>query len=245
MNTPRKFSDYDQVIILMRHAESEANVAYRQTNISNPTALYYPVSGSDESVRLSEYGKHQADAAGRKLRQILSADRPFDEILVSELKRTEETALHVMREIGNRSPVVVDPRLNKRAQGMFWNMTYLGVEVLHNDEYQKYLADLEKGGLNYAPPGGSGQKDGESYNQLFARTDDLVNEQLRRTDPFLTLWVGHLSSSLSIQRRFDRVRARAVVQLNDSEAFVNADFIAYGRMIGLGKRFGRINLDEE
>lgn len=244
MSSSRDISDYDQVIILMRHAESDANVAYHQVDRANEQRLYYPIGGYDERVKLSEQGKHQADAAGRDLRKILRADRPLDEVLVSELQRTDETAQHVMREIGFRSPVIVEPRLNKRCQGKFWNMTYLGVESLHRDEYEKYLADLEQGGLDYAPPGGDGHQDGESYNQLFARVDAFLAEQSGRTDPFLSLWVGHLSSVLAVQRKIECIPVSQVVQFNDKEAVDNASMIVYGRMLG-SCSFRRINLDEE
>ncbi|MBX9879684.1 MAG: histidine phosphatase family protein [Candidatus Obscuribacterales bacterium] len=244
MNTRRDLSDYDQVIIRMRHAESEANVAYRRIDRDKECRLYYGIGGFDERVKLTQQGKYQAEAAGRKLRQILRADRPLEEVLVSEFFRTEETALNVMRELGIRAPLIHDARLNKRRQGLFWNMTYYGVQTKHTDEYERYLADLKKGGLNYAPPGGEGHQDGESYKQLFARTDALHAEYCSRTDRFLSLWVDHLSSELSLRRKTDRISDRSVRLKNDAESVDNAEIVAYGRMLdGNNRPFKRINLD--
>lgn len=244
MRTTRELSDYDQVIIRMRHAESEANLAYRRVDKDTECRYYYPIGGFDERVKLSQQGKHQADAAGRFLRKLLRADRPLDEVLVSEFQRNEETAFHVMREIGTRAAVIYEPRLNKRRQGKFWNMTYLGVQTIFGDEFERYQADLKKGGFDYAPPGGQGHQDGESYNQLFARTDQLHAEYCQKTEPFLSLWVDHLSSELSLRRKTDRLSARKVIQLNDAEAVDNASIVAYGRMLdGKSRSFKRIILD--
>ncbi len=244
MNTSKDISDYDQVIIRMRHAETLANLAYRRVDKDTECRYYYPIGGFDERVKLSQQGKHQADAAGRLLRKLLRADRPLDEVLVSEFQRTEETAFHVMREIGTRSAVICEPRLNKRRQGKFWNMTYLGVQMIFSDEYEKYQQDLASGGLNYAPPGGEGHADGETYRQLFNRTDELHAEYCRRTEPFLSLWIDHLSSELSLRRKTDRLSAKNVIQMNDKEEVINADIVAYGRMLdGKYRGFKPIILD--
>lgn len=246
MKIPRELSDYDQVIIRMRHAESDANVAYRREGRDEQCRLYYGIGGFDERVHLSQQGKHEAEAAGRKLRQLLRADRPLDEVLVSEFLRTEETAFNVLRELGTRPPILYEPRLNKRRHGMFWNMTYYGVASKHPEEWEKYQADLKKGGFEYAPPGGEGHQDGESFNQLFVRTDDLHAEYCRRTEPFISLWVDHRSSELSLRRKTDRLSAKKVIQLNDAEieAVPNASIFAYGRMLNSKNgAFKRINLD--
>lgn len=246
METPREISDYDQVIIRMRHAESEANVAYRREGRDEACRLYYAIGGFDERVHLSQQGKHQAEAGGRKLRQLLRADRPLDEVLVSEFLRTEETAFNVLRELGTRPPIIHEPRLNKRRHGLFWNMTYYGVATKFPEEYEKYQADLEKGGFEYAPPGGEGHQDGESLNQLFVRTDDLHAEYCRKTEPFISLWFDHRTSELSLRRKTDRLSKKRVVQLSNAEieAVKNAEIVAYGRMLdGKSRKFERINID--
>jgi glucosyl-3-phosphoglycerate phosphatase len=233
------------VIFRMRHAESLANVAYRRVGRDEECRLYYGIGGFDERVHLSENGKHQAEAAGRKLRQLLRADRPLDEVLVSEFLRNEETAFNVLRELGTRPPLIYEPRLNKRRHGLFWNMTYYGVATKHPEEYEKYQADLEKGGFDYAPPGGEGHQDGESFNQLFARTDDLYAEYCRKTEPFISLWVDHRTSELSLRRPTDRLSDEEVVQLDNAkeEAVANASIVAYGRMLNSKNRaFKRIKL---
>ena len=86
-------------IILVRHGESEANVAH--------------VINDDPSraVRLTERGKAQAEAAADRLRAVR-----FTHAYASEFPRARQTAEILLRH--HACPLLIDARLNERHTGM-------------------------------------------------------------------------------------------------------------------------------
>ena len=86
-------------IFLLRHGESEANIADRIND--DPARI----------VNLTEHGKAQAGAAAEKLRAV-----PFTHVYVSEFPRARQTAGILLR---NRTcSLTIDVRLNERCSGM-------------------------------------------------------------------------------------------------------------------------------
>ncbi len=96
-------------IILIRHGESEANVADRIND--NPARI----------VNLTERGKAQADAASNSLRALR-----FTHAYASEFPRAQQTAEILLRH--HTCPLNIDARLNERRSGM----DGLPVHVFHD-----------------------------------------------------------------------------------------------------------------
>jgi broad specificity phosphatase PhoE len=86
-------------IFLVRHGESEGNVANRIND--DPAQL----------VSLTERGKAQAEAAADSLRAI-----PFTHAYASEFPRAQQTAKILLRH--HARPLHIDARLNERRSGM-------------------------------------------------------------------------------------------------------------------------------
>jgi broad specificity phosphatase PhoE len=86
-------------IILIRHGESEANVANRIND--NPARL----------VNLTAQGRVQAEAASDRLRTM-----PFAHAYASEFPRARQTAEILLRH--HDCPLQIDARLNERRSGM-------------------------------------------------------------------------------------------------------------------------------
>lgn len=86
-------------IILLRHGESEANIAHRiNDDPSRP-------------VNLTAQGRAQAEAASHRLREV-----PFTHAYASEFPRARQTAEILLRH--HACPLLVDARLNERRSGM-------------------------------------------------------------------------------------------------------------------------------
>lgn len=86
-------------IFLVRHGESEANVADRISD--DPSRL----------VSITERGRAQAEAAAEKLRAV-----PFTHAYASEFPRAQQTAAILLRH--HDLPLRIDARLNERRSGM-------------------------------------------------------------------------------------------------------------------------------
>lgn len=86
-------------IILVRHGESEANIAQR---INDDPSL---------AVSLTERGRAQAGAAAESLRAV-----PFTHAYASEFPRARQTAEILLRH--HACPLHIDARLNERHTGM-------------------------------------------------------------------------------------------------------------------------------
>lgn len=86
-------------IILVRHGESEANIAHRIND--DPS----------RAVNLTAQGRAQAEAASYRLREV-----PFTHAYASEFPRARQTAEILLRH--HACPLLVDARLNERSSGM-------------------------------------------------------------------------------------------------------------------------------
>jgi putative iron-dependent peroxidase len=87
------------LITLVRHGESEANIAGRINDDPN------------RPVDLTPLGRAQAAAAGERLR-----DLPFSHAYASGFPRARQTAAHILA--GRNLPVRIDARLNERRSGL-------------------------------------------------------------------------------------------------------------------------------
>jgi broad specificity phosphatase PhoE len=96
-------------IILIRHGESEANVAHR---INDDPA---------RAVNLTERGRAQAEAASDELRAV-----SFTHAYASEFPRAQQTAKILLRH--HACPLHIDARINERKTGM----DGLPVETFHD-----------------------------------------------------------------------------------------------------------------
>jgi broad specificity phosphatase PhoE len=86
-------------IYLVRHGESEANVANRISD--DPSRM----------VNITERGRGQAESTAEKLREV-----PFTHAYASEFPRAQQTAEILLRH--HDLPMRIDARLNERRSGM-------------------------------------------------------------------------------------------------------------------------------
>lgn len=204
-----------QVLALVRHAHSFAN-----QEIEKPAqGHYYAISGSDKSVGITEKGLRQCDGAGNLLAQLFPDSNPVEAIWSTDYARTEITADGVAKYLPYTPRRLVDSRLNKREYGIFWNMTYLGVEELHPEEFRLYK---ELGPVKYRPPLG------ENYHDLFERTQEFVHETLNQTSGHQMI-VGHSASLLAMMRELEGLSEEEVVRQYHCVLIPNGYILLYAR----------------
>jgi broad specificity phosphatase PhoE len=177
-----------EYLTLVRHGETLPNVLIEQ----QAEGLFYEVSGSDETVTLTDNGVGQIVSVGKWLAKLFPKNNPIARILVSGFKRTHQSADHIDAQLPYTPTRKEDRRFDKRSYGDFWNITYRGVQELYPDEYARFLSE---GPLRYCPP------NGENYPKLFTRVSEALAEVSKVSGNQLI--VCHLVVFLAIQRELE------------------------------------------
>ncbi len=160
-------------LLLVRHGESEGNVAAAEAHSSGAHQIDVPARDAD--VRLTDLGRRQADAVGAALAALPEQRRP-QAVAVSPYTRARETARLASRRAGLELPTLVDERLRDRELGVLDRLTFAGVE----DRYPEEAERRRWQGKFYHRPAG-----GESW----------VDVALR-----LRTWVADLDRAMSAER---------------------------------------------
>jgi broad specificity phosphatase PhoE len=150
-----------QQLILIRHGESEGNVAASAAQRDGADVI--GVAFRDADVPLSATGREQASALGAWLAHAAEDDRP-QAVLSSPYRRAIETAqLAGLAEAGLR----VDERLRDRELGVLDLLTASGVAARFPEEARRreWL-----GKFYYRPPGG------ESWTDVALRLRSLLRD---------------------------------------------------------------------
>jgi broad specificity phosphatase PhoE len=146
-------------LVLIRHGESEGNVAATLARESGAHIINVPARDAD--VGLSDTGRGQALALGRLL-----ADAPQRRsVWSSPYARARQTAELALQAGGWRQQIRLDERLRDRELGILDMLTSAGVEARFPEESQRrrWL-----GKFYYRPPGG------ESWADVVLRLRSLL-----------------------------------------------------------------------
>jgi len=149
-------------VILIRHGESEANVAATAAEAAGREEI--AVQWRDADVPLTELGRHQGAAVGDGLRDALGTDVTDARLWSSPYRRAIETA-ELASGLG--AQLTLDERLRDRELGILNALTLLGVERRLPLEFERrrWL-----GKFYYRPPGG------ESWADLALRIRSFVGD---------------------------------------------------------------------
>lgn len=203
-------------LVLVRHEETPPNRGLARLTGHE---LHYASSGSDRLVRLTRQGRQRALAVGRRL-----SGCNFSRAYASEFARTQQM-LPLLRKSNRSIPRVrIDRRLNKRDYGLFWNLTYLGVERLHPEEFARFKSE---GPYLYRPPGG------ENYKDLLARVLSFLDEELSE-DTLLEieddiLVSTHCAVMLAFAKLIEGLTDEEVVRRYEEQTIVNGQIVVYER----------------
>jgi broad specificity phosphatase PhoE len=140
-------------LILVRHGESEGNVAREAAEAEQADEIL--IDRRDPDVALSSRGRSQAEAVGRWLGDLAAEARP-GVAWTSPYTRARQTADLALDTAALRLPLHIDERLRDRELGILDRLTSRGVTARYPDEARRrrYL-----GKMYYRPPGGESWAD--------------------------------------------------------------------------------------
>ncbi len=154
-------------LLLVRHGESQANIAAAEAEAAGAEAIDVPARDAD--VLLSDLGAAQASALGVWLGRLPEHERP-ESVWCSPYARARQTTQIAVETAGLALPVRVDERLRDRELGVLDALTAHGVDVRMPAEAQRRRW---VGKFYYRPPGG------ESWADVALRVRSLVDDVAR------------------------------------------------------------------
>lgn len=212
----RATSSAPAALWLVRHAESEGNVADDSANRARADRLELPAR--DPDVPLSATGCEQADSLGRSWRALPAGERP-DAVLSSPYERALRTAERAVAAAGWRDvDVLRDERLRERDLGLLDGFTKSGIERHFPEEAQR-RAWLGK--FYYRPPGG------ESWADVAARVRAVVEMVAGRYAGRRLVVVSHQAVLMVFRYVLEELDEAAVLELDATQRLANTGVVRY------------------
>lgn len=208
-------------ILLVRHGESEGNVAATLARQAGAHVINVPARDAD--VELSEVGRQQALALGRLLSGIPAGDRA--EVWSSPYVRARQTAELAVHTGGWRTGVTVDERLRDRELGILDMLTSAGVEARLPEEAERrrWL-----GKFYYRPPGG------ESWADVALRLRSLLADLDRGHPGQRVMLVCHDALIMLFRYILEGLSERELLDIAAASTILNASVSRFVRPGGTG-----------
>ncbi len=208
-------------LLLVRHGESQGNVAATLAHQSGAHVINVPARDAD--VELSATGREQALALGRLL-----AGFPEDQraaVWSSPYLRARQTAELAVHTGGWKTDVLLDERLRDRELGILDMLTSAGVEARlpQEAERRRWL-----GKFYYRPPGG------ESWADVVLRLRSLIADLDRLYPGQRVLLVCHDAVILLIRYILEGLTERELLDIAAATAILNASVSRFVRPGGTG-----------
>jgi broad specificity phosphatase PhoE len=209
-------------LILVRHGESEGNVAATDAQLNGVEVVTVPAR--DPDMTLSATGQDQALALGRALAGI-PADLVPDAVVSSPYVRARQTAEIAVETAGWRVAVRTDERLRDRELGVLDMLTWRGVEqrLPEEAERRRWL-----GKFYYRPPGG------ESWADVVLRLRSLLSELNGPGMGHRVMLVCHDAVILLVRYVLEGMSEQEVLDLAAGTPVLNASITRYVRPEGQG-----------
>ncbi|MDF2050607.1 histidine phosphatase family protein [Arthrobacter sp. Cr_A7] len=209
-------------LLLIRHGESEGNVAATEARLAGAEVIDVPARDAD--VNLSDTGRDQAKALGTALARIAEEFRP-DAVFSSPYARALQTAEIAVETAGWRAKVRTDERLRDRELGILDRLTRRGVEARYPEEAERreWL-----GKLYYRPPGG------ESWADVALRLRSVLDELNNLGTGHRVMLVCHDAVILLFRYVLEGMTEREILDLAASTSVLNASLTRYVRPSGEG-----------
>ncbi|MCU1568911.1 MAG: fructose-2,6-bisphosphatase [Pseudarthrobacter sp.] len=209
-------------LLLVRHGESEGNVAATDARLAGAEVIEVPARDAD--VNLSGTGQEQAKALGTALARIAEDARP-DAVVSSPYARAVQTAEIAVETAGWRVKVSTDERLRDRELGILDRLTRLGVEKRFPEEAERreWL-----GKMYYRPPGG------ESWADVALRLRSVLDELNNLGMGHRVMLVCHDAVILLFRYVLEGMNEKELLDLAASTSVLNASLTRYVRPSGDG-----------
>ncbi len=215
MNAPRA-PKWPSLLIVMRHAESEANERREFLNKINSTDTHLDLGKRDVDVELTDRGHQQARETGRHL---LAHYPSFDSVYVSPYRRTRQTSERVLAEYPSLpGEVITEERLREKEFGILEGLTKHGIVTLRPEEHERKKM---MGKYYYRPPGG------ESYPDVNLRVHSFLGSLVREHAGGRVLVVTHSVVVLCFRRLLERMEEHEVLDLDRRDEVKNASLLVY------------------
>ncbi|MFE3449401.1 histidine phosphatase family protein [Nonomuraea sp. NPDC059194] len=197
-----------QRIIAVRHGQSEANLAYRES-VGIP--LVY--EREDHEITLTELGRLQAAALGGFLKSLPEQEAP-EVVWCSPYLRALDTwsLAHQVWGAGPL-PVRVDARLRDREWGELRHYNLTAIEQRFPEEAARLLAEGEYG---YRPPGG------ESFGDVAVRLRHFLGDLRASAEGRRVLIVAHDSVVLILRHVIEESPDTALAGVHVHAPIMNA-----------------------
>lgn len=209
-------------LLLIRHGESEGNVAATEARLAGAEVIDVPARDAD--VNLSSTGQEQAKALGTALARIAEGLRP-DAVVSSPYARAIQTAEIAVEAAGWPMKVLTDERLRDRELGILDRLTRLGVDTRFPEEAERRLW---LGKLYYRPPGG------ESWADVALRLRSVLDELNSLRSGHRVMLVCHDAVILLIRYVLEGMSEREILDLAAETSVLNASITRYVRPGGEG-----------
>ncbi|WP_354512907.1 histidine phosphatase family protein [Paenarthrobacter sp. 4246] len=209
-------------LLLIRHGESEGNVAATEARLAGAEVIQVPAR--DPDVNLSGTGREQAKALGTALARMAEEFRP-DAVVSSPYARARQTAEIAVETAGWPVTVLTDERLRDRELGILDRLTRLGVETRYPDEAERRLW---LGKLYYRPPGG------ESWADVALRLRSILDELNTLGTGHRVMLVCHDAVILLIRYVLEGMSEDEILDLAATTSVLNASITRYVRPTGSG-----------
>jgi broad specificity phosphatase PhoE len=209
-------------LVLIRHGESEGNVAATDARLAGAEVIEVPARDAD--VNLSGTGEDQAKALGTALARIAEEARP-DAVVSSPYARARQTAEIAVETAGWPVEVRTDERLRDRELGILDRLTRLGVEKRFPEEAERreWL-----GKMYYRPPGG------ESWADVALRLRSVLDELNNLGTGHRVMLVCHDAIILLFRYVLEGMNEEELLDLAASTSVLNASLTRYVRPSGDG-----------
>ena len=209
-------------LLLIRHGESEGNVAATEAREAGAEVIEVPARDAD--VNLSGTGRDQAKALGSALGRIAPEFRP-DAVVSSPYARARQTAEIAVETAGWPVQVRTDERLRDRELGILDRLTRLGVEKRYPEESERrdWL-----GKLYYRPPGG------ESWADVALRLRSVLSELNNLGNGHRVMLVCHDAVIMLFRYVLEGLSEEELLDLAAREAILNASVTRFVRRSGAG-----------
>ncbi|WP_371416465.1 histidine phosphatase family protein [Pseudarthrobacter sp. NIBRBAC000502770] len=209
-------------LLLIRHGESEGNVAATEAREAGVEVIEVPARDAD--VNLSGTGRDQAKALGTALGRTAAEFRP-DAVVSSPYARARQTAEIAVETAGWPVQVRTDERLRDRELGILDRLTRLGVESRYPEESERrdWL-----GKLYYRPPGG------ESWADVALRLRSVLAELNNLGTGHRVMLVCHDAVIMLFRYVLEGLSEKELLDLAAREAILNASVTRFVRPSGAG-----------
>lgn len=209
-------------LILVRHGESQGNVAATAAQESGADVIDVPARDAD--VELSATGREQVRALGRALAPVPEELRP-DVVISSPYMRAFQTAEIAAATAGWPITVRTDERLRDRELGILDMLTSHGVEhrLPEEAERRRWL-----GKFYYRPPGG------ESWADVALRLRSVLGELNALGSGHRVMLVCHDAVVMLFRYVLEGMSERELLDLAATTSVLNASVTRYVRPDGVG-----------